>query len=101
MSWYLSIAHSYWISTSVGHMNYFCMCVWGMGIIRIVFNIETGNYYSKSTFIVTLIKQEKLVSMLVILYIQEYLCVLTKLFTGTQVSVYFQFGYPVPKITEN
>ena len=48
-------------------------------------NIEVGNYYSKSKFIMTLIKQEKLVFILVILYIWEYLHVFTKLFTGTQV----------------
>ena len=35
--------------------------------------VEAGNDYSKSTFIMTLIKQEKLVFILVILYIQEYL----------------------------
>ena len=34
---------------------------------------------SKSTIIVTLIKQEKLVLVLVILYIQEYLPIFTKL----------------------
>ena len=39
----------------------------------------------------TQIKQEKLVFILVILYIQEYLCVFTKLFTGTRVSEDFQF----------
>ena len=38
-----------------------------------------------------LIKQEKLVFVLVILYIQEYLCVNYKLFTSTQVSEDFQF----------
>ena len=37
----------------------------------------------------TLIKQEKLVFILVILYIREY--VFTKLFMGTQVSKDFQF----------
>ena len=39
------------------------VCVWGMGMPQVVFNIEAGNYYmySKSTFIMTLIKQEKLV----------------------------------------
>ena len=54
-------------------------------MLQVVFKIEAGNYYSKSTFIVTLIKQEKLVFILVILYIQEYLCAFTKLFTGTRV----------------
>ena len=39
----------------------------------------------------TLIKQEKLVFILVILYIREYLCVFTKLFTGTWVCEDFQF----------
>ena len=47
----------------------------------------------------TLIKQEKLVFILVILYIQEYLCAFTKLFTGTRVSEDFQFR--VPEIIEN
>ena len=28
-------------------------------MLRVVFKIEAGNYYSKSTFIMTLIKQEK------------------------------------------
>ena len=62
-----------------------------MGMLRVVFNIEVGNYYSKSTFIMTLIKQEKLVFILVILYIQEYLCVFAKLFTGNRMSEDFQF----------
>ena len=38
----------------------------------------------------TLIKQEKLVFVLVILYIREYLCVFTKLFTGARVSEDFR-----------
>ena len=46
-------------------------------MLPVVLNIEAGNYYSKSTFIVTLIKQEKLVFVLVILYIREYLRVFT------------------------
>ena len=33
--------------------------VWGMGILRVVFNIEAGKLLHKSTFIMTLIKQEK------------------------------------------
>ena len=53
-----------------------------MGMLRVVFNIETGNYYSKYTFIMTLIKQDKFVFILVILYIQEYLCVFTKIIYG-------------------
>ena len=65
-------------------------------MLRVVFNIEAGNYYS-NTFIVTLIKQENLVFILGILYIREYLCVFTKLFTGTRVSKDFQF----PKMTKN
>ena len=61
-------------------------------MLRVVFNIEARNdYSSKSTFIMTLIKQENLVFILVILYIQEYLFVFTKLFTGTRVSEDFQF----------
>ena len=60
----------------------------------------------------TLIKQEKLVFVLVILYIQkylywgvvaersslpDYLCVFTKLLTGTRVSEDFQFRACPPK----
>ena len=59
-----------------------------MGMLHVIVKIEAGNYYSKPTFIMTLIKQEKLVFILVILYIREYLCVFTKLFTGNRV---FQF----------
>ena len=43
-------------------------------MLLVVFNIETGNCYTKSIFIATLIKQEKLVFILVILYIREHLC---------------------------
>ena len=61
-----------------------------MGMLQVIFNIEAGNYYSKSTFIMTLIKQEKLVFILVIvyMYIREYLCVFVY---GTRVSKDFQF----------
>ena len=62
-----------------------------LGMLRVVFNIEAGNDYSKSTFIMTLIKQEKLVFILVILYIQEYLCVFTIFFRGIRVSEDFKF----------
>ena len=54
-------------------------------------DVTSCNYCSKSTFIMTLIKQENLVFILVILYIREYLRVFTKLFTGTWVSEDFQF----------
>ena len=57
---------SYWISASVGYMNSFCMCV-GNGKESVPNNTEVGNYYSKCTFIVTLIKQKHLVFILVIL----------------------------------
>ena len=77
------------LSHTNGSLRFFL--VWAMGMLRVVFNIEAGNYYSKSTFIMTLIKQEKLVFILVILYIQKYLCFFTKLFTGTWVSEDFQF----------
>ena len=60
-------------------------------MLGVIFNIEAGNYYSKSTFITILIKHEKLVFMLVILYIREYLYVFTKLFTSNRVSEDFQF----------
>ena len=43
-----------------------------MGMLRVVFKIQVRNYYIRSTFLVTRIKQEKLVFILVILYIQKY-----------------------------
>ena len=55
-----------------------------MGMLRVVFIYRGGNH--KSTFIMTVIKQEKLEFILVILYIQEYLCVYF-----TRVSEDFQF----------
>ena len=62
-----------------------------LGMLRVVFNIEAGNRYS-NTFIMTLIKQDNLVFILVIyLYIREHLCIFTKLFTGNRVSEDFQF----------
>ena len=57
-------------------------------MLLVMLNIEAGNYYSKSTFTMTQIKQEKLVFVLVILYIQEH----------PKIS---NFRYPFPKITEN
>ena len=61
-------------------------------MLRVVFNIEAENYYRESTFFMTLIKQEKLVFLLVfVVYIQEYLRIFTKLFAGTRVSEDFQF----------
>ena len=48
--------------------------------VELVFNIEAGNDYSKSTFIMILIKQDNIVFILVILFIRHYLSVFTKLF---------------------
>ena len=61
-----------------------------MGMLQVLFNIEAGNYYIKSTFIMTLIKQEKLLFILVILYIWKYVFL-------QKIS---NFGYPVPEIIE-
>ena len=47
-------------------------------MLRVVFNIDARNYYSKSTFNTSLIKQETVLFILVILYIREYLYVFTK-----------------------
>ena len=66
----------------------FCLCGEWDATSRF-YNTEAGNYYSKSTFIMTLIKQEKLVFILVILYIREYLCFFTNCLCVP--------GYPVPK----
>ena len=57
-------------------------------MLRVVCNIQV---HKIPKFILTLIKQEKLVCILVILYIQEYSRVFTKLFTGTRVSEDVQF----------
>ena len=67
-----------------------------MGVVRVVFNIEAENYYSKSTFIMTLIKQEKLV-----LYIQEYLCFYKIVYGHLGYPKISNFGYPVPEITKS
>ena len=67
-------------------------------MLLVIFKIETGNYYSKSTFIMTLIKQENLVFILVILYIREYLCFDKIVYGYPKIS---NFGYPVPEITEH
>ena len=70
-----------------------------MGMLQVVFNIEAGKYYSKSTFIITPIKQEKLVFMLVILW--EYLFVLQNCLRVPEYLKISNFGYSVPEITEN
>ena len=63
---------------------------WEMGMLWVIFNIVAGIYYSKSTFIVTLKKQEKLVFK--IFYTFGYINVfLPKNIMGTRVSKYFQF----------
>ena len=70
--------------------------VQGMGV---VFNIEAGNDYNVHSFIMTRIKQEKLVFILVILYIQEYLWVFTNCLRVPGYPQDFQFLNP--EITEN
>ena len=74
--------------------------VWGMGMLRVIFNIELGNYYSKSTSIMTLIKQEKLVFRLVILYGSIFMF-LHDCLRVTGYPKISNFGYPVPEITLN
>ena len=71
------------------------MCVGNGGMLRVGFYIEgeAGNYDSKSTCIMTLIKQEKLVFILV-------------MYTFGNVYVFLQNclripEYPVPDIIEN
>ena len=68
-----------------------------MGMLRVVFNKEVGNYYSKSTFIVTLIKQETLV---LVIYFKIYLRIYVFLQNYLRVPRYpkiANFGYPVPE----
>ena len=58
-------------------------CVWGMGMLHMVFNTEAGNYYSKPAFIMSLIKQEKLAFIGYFIHsVFMYLCVLTNKITG-------------------
>ena len=61
----------------------FCVCVWGIGMqmLPVVFNTEAGNYYSKSTFTVTVINT-KLVFVVVILYIREIFTCFYKIVNG-------------------
>ena len=59
--------------------------VWGMGMLRVIFNIEAGNYYRKSTFIVTLIKQEKLVHIGYFIHSRVFMCFCPKI-KSTRVS---------------
>ena len=62
--------------------------LWFFGMLQVVFNME-------STFIMTLIKQENIVFISVILYIREYLCVFYKIVYGyLKIS---NFGYPVSR----
>ena len=71
-------------------------------MLQVVFNIEVGNYYSKSTFIMILTSQEKLVFMLVILYAFGSIYVFLQ--NCLQVPGYpkiSNFRCPVPKTTEN
>ena len=79
---------------SVGHINSFCLRVCGeWGYYESFLNVELGNYYSKSTFIATLIQQEN--------YIREYLSTLQNCLRVPGYPKISNFGYPVPEITEN
>ena len=85
------------------HTNGILKCACGeWGWLLDVFNIKAGNYYSKSTFIMTLIKRENLVFILVILYTSGVVICFTKLFIAyPRYPKISNFGYPVPEITEN
>ena len=72
-----------------------------MGMLQVVFNTEAGNYYSKSTFIMTLIKQEKFVFILVIFIHSGVFMVLQNCLRVPGYPKISNFRYPVPEITEN
>ena len=59
-------------------------------MLRVVFNIEAGNYYSKSTFIMTNKTRETCVHVGHFIHSGVFRC-FYKLFTGTWVSEDFQF----------
>ena len=67
----------------------------GDATVQVIVNVEAGNYYSKSTFIVTLIKHKKLVFVLVILCIQEY--VLQNCLRGLSIGRFPISGIRFPK----
>ena len=73
-------------------------CVWGMAMLQVVFNIEAGNYYSKSTFIMTLIKEENLGSFI---YSGVVMCFYPNKLRVPGYPKISNFGYPGPEITEN
>ena len=62
--------------------------------------IEAGHYYSKPTFIMTLIKQEKLVH-IGYLYLGVLMCFYKIVHWVPGYLKMSNFGYPVPEITEN
>ena len=68
-----------------------------MGMLLVIFNIAAGNYYSKSTFIMTLIQQKKV-------FLNKFGSIYVFLQNCLRVTGYpkiSNFGYPVPEITEN
>ena len=71
-----------------------------MGMLRVVLNIEAGNYYIKSTFIMTLIKQEKLRDHIGY-FIHSGVCFLQNCLQVPGYPKISNFGYPLPEITEN
>ena len=73
-SWYLRLLYEVTVLVLVLDTLIISVCVCGeWGCYESFFLIkEVGNYYTKSTFIVTLIKQEKLVFILVKICLSSY-----------------------------
>ena len=72
--------------------------VWGMGMLRVVFNKQAGNYYSKSTFIMTNKTRETCVHIGYFIHSGVFMCFYKTVYGYPKIS---NFGYPVPEITEN
>ena len=73
-------------------------CLWGMGMLRVVFNIEAGNYYSKSTFIMTC---ETCVHIGYFIHSGVFICFVQNCFRVSRYSKISYFGHPGLRITEN
>ena len=68
-------------------------------MLKAIVNLEVGNYYSKSTFIVTLTKKKRNLCSLFYTFESIYMFLQNCLrVPGFPIS---NFGYPVPEITKN
>ena len=69
-------------------------------MLRVIFNIDAGNYYCKSTFRMALIKQEKLESHWLFYTFGRIYVFLQNCLRVAGYPKISNFGYPVPEITD-